>query len=62
MINGFTLHDTTTAPTASTGILDGVRKSRGLISNYTDHLAQTRLDPFMKGAEWSAPGKLKPAA
>jgi hypothetical protein len=35
MINGFTLHDTTTAPAASTGIL---------------------------GAEWSAPGRLKPAA
>jgi hypothetical protein len=33
-----------------------------LISNYTSHLAQTPLDPFMKGAEWSAPGKLKPAA
>ncbi len=33
-----------------------------LISNYTNHLAQTLLDAFMKGAEWSAPGKLKPAA
>ena len=33
-----------------------------LISNYTNHLAQTPLDPFMKGAEWIAPGKLKPAA
>ena len=33
-----------------------------LISNYTNHLAETPLDPFMKGAEWSAPGKLKPAA
>jgi uncharacterized peroxidase-related enzyme len=33
-----------------------------LISNYTNHLAQTPLDAFMKGAEWSAPGKLKPAA
>jgi len=33
-----------------------------LISNYTNHLAQTPLDPFMKGAEWNAPGKLKPAA
>jgi hypothetical protein len=31
-----------------------------LISNYTNHLAQTPLDSFMKGAEWSAPGKLKP--
>ena len=33
-----------------------------LISNYTNHLAQTPLDAFMKGAEWSAPGKRKPAA
>ncbi|WMT77269.1 carboxymuconolactone decarboxylase family protein [Bradyrhizobium sp. Ash2021] len=33
-----------------------------LISNYTNHLAQTPLDPFMKGAEWNAPGKLKAAA
>jgi uncharacterized peroxidase-related enzyme len=30
-----------------------------LISNYTNHLADTPLDPFMKGAEWTAPGKLK---
>jgi len=33
-----------------------------LISNYTNHLAETPNDPFMKGAEWSASGKLKPAA
>ena len=33
-----------------------------LISNYTNHLAQTPSDNFMKGAEWTAPGKLKPAA
>ena len=33
-----------------------------LISNYANHLAQTPLDAFMKGAEWSAPGKLKRAA
>jgi len=33
-----------------------------LISNYTNHFAQTPLDGFMKGAEWSAPGKLKPVA
>jgi len=32
-----------------------------LISNYTNHLAQTPLDSFMKGAEWTAPGKLKAA-
>src|SRR5258705_32455 len=33
-----------------------------LISNYTNHIAETPNDSFMKGAEWSAPGKLKPAA
>jgi alkylhydroperoxidase family enzyme len=33
-----------------------------LISNYANHFAQTPLDPFMKGAEWNAPGTLKPAA
>jgi uncharacterized peroxidase-related enzyme len=33
-----------------------------LISNYTNHLAQTPNDAFMKGAEWTAPGKLKSAA
>jgi uncharacterized peroxidase-related enzyme len=33
-----------------------------LISNYTNHLAQTPNDGFMKGAEWTAPGKLKRAA
>jgi uncharacterized peroxidase-related enzyme len=33
-----------------------------LISNYTNHLAETPNDDFMKGAEWKAPGKLKPAA
>lgn len=33
-----------------------------LISNYTNHLAQTPLDAFMKGDEWIAPGKLNPAA
>jgi uncharacterized peroxidase-related enzyme len=33
-----------------------------LISNYTNHLAQTPNDEFMKGAEWTAPGRLKPAA
>ncbi len=33
-----------------------------LISNYTNHLAETPNDSFMKGAEWSAPGKLRPAA
>lgn len=33
-----------------------------LISNYTNHLAETPNDAFMKGAEWKAPGKLKSAA
>jgi uncharacterized peroxidase-related enzyme len=33
-----------------------------LISNYTNHLADTPNDAFMKGAEWIAPGKLKVAA
>ena len=32
------------------------------ISNYTKHLAETPNDAFMKGAEWSAPGKLKRVA
>lgn len=33
-----------------------------LISNYTNHLADTPTDPFMKGAEWIAPGHLRAAA
>jgi uncharacterized peroxidase-related enzyme len=33
-----------------------------LISNYTNHLADTPNDTFMKGAEWTAPGKLKRVA
>jgi len=33
-----------------------------LISNYTNHVAQTPNDVFMTAAEWTAPGKLKPAA
>lgn len=33
-----------------------------LISNYANHLADTPLDDFMKGAEWTAPGKLARAA
>jgi uncharacterized peroxidase-related enzyme len=39
-----------------------VLAATNLISNYTNHLAQTPLDAFMKGGEWNAPGKLKPAA
>jgi len=33
-----------------------------LISNYANHLADTPNDAFMKGAEWTAPGKLHRAA
>lgn len=33
-----------------------------LISNYTNHLADTPNDAFMKGAEWTAPGALHRAA
>jgi alkylhydroperoxidase family enzyme len=71
MINGFTLHDTTTAPTAAfkaagydnRAVLDVlVLAATKLISNYTNHLAETPNDSFMTGAERSAPGKLKPAA
>jgi hypothetical protein len=39
-----------------------VRAATKLISNYTNHLAQTPNDAFMKRAEWTAPVKLKPAA
>ena len=27
-----------------------------LLSNYTNHIVHTELDPFMKGAEWTKPG------
>jgi uncharacterized peroxidase-related enzyme len=30
-----------------------------LISNYTNHLIETPLDNFMKGTEWTEPGKLE---
>lgn len=33
-----------------------------LISNYTNHFADTPADGFMKGVEWTAPGHLKAAA
>jgi len=33
-----------------------------LVSNYANHMAQTPNDAFMKDAEWTSPGKLKPAA
>lgn len=33
-----------------------------LLSNYTNHIVHTRLDPFMKGAEWTKPGSTRVAA
>lgn len=33
-----------------------------LISNYTNHLAETPNDGFMTGVEWTAPGHLKTVA
>jgi uncharacterized peroxidase-related enzyme len=33
-----------------------------LISNYTNHIADTPLDAFMKGAEWAPPAKMRAAA
>jgi alkylhydroperoxidase family enzyme len=33
-----------------------------LISNYANHLADTPLDPFMSGSEWTPPRKLRSAA
>jgi hypothetical protein len=44
MINSFTLHDMTTAPAASAGILDGVRKSWGLVPNLHRVLAESPAD------------------
>ena len=41
MINGFTLHDTTTAPVASTGILDGVQKVWEVVPNLHRILAES---------------------
>jgi hypothetical protein len=41
MINGFTLHDTTTAPAASTGVLDRVQRSSGLVPNLHRVLAES---------------------
>lgn len=32
-----------------------------VMSNYTNHIAHTQLDPFMRGNEWAKPA-LKPAA
>ncbi len=33
-----------------------------LLSNYTNHITHTKLDPFMKGAEWTKPGSTRGAA
>ncbi|MBV9078790.1 MAG: carboxymuconolactone decarboxylase family protein [Methylobacteriaceae bacterium] len=33
-----------------------------LLSNYTNHIVHTELDPFMKGAEWTKPGAQRAAA
>ena len=33
-----------------------------LLSNYTNHIAHTQLDPFMKGAEWTKPGSPRAVA
>ncbi|MBP32783.1 MULTISPECIES: carboxymuconolactone decarboxylase family protein [Methylobacterium] len=33
-----------------------------LLSNYTNHIVHTQLDPFMKGAEWTKPGSSRVAA
>ncbi|MCU0730440.1 MAG: hypothetical protein MUE84_02500 [Hyphomonas sp.] len=32
-----------------------------VLSNYTNHLVHTPLDPFMAGAEWSKPGSSRAA-
>jgi uncharacterized peroxidase-related enzyme len=52
-----------TAGYSNRAVLDVlVLAATNLISNYTNHLAETPNDSFMKGAEWTAPGRLKPAA
>lgn len=33
-----------------------------LISNYANHMAETPLDPFMKGAEWEPPHRVAASA
>src|SRR5579859_7480544 len=48
------------AVTRNRGVVsDAAVAATKLISNYANHLADTPLDPFMKGSEWTAPGKLK---
>jgi hypothetical protein len=41
MINGFTLHDTTSAPPASAEILNGVQKTWGFVPNLHRILAES---------------------
>jgi hypothetical protein len=41
MINGFTLHDTNTAPAASADILSGVQKAWGFVPNLHRVLAES---------------------
>ena len=41
MINGFTLHDTSSAPTASADILNGVQKAWGFVPNLHRVLAES---------------------
>src|ERR1700722_12689092 len=41
MINGFTLHETTTAPAASAEILNGVQKAWGFVPNLHRVLAES---------------------
>jgi len=31
-----------------------------ILSNYTNHIVHTQLDPFMKGAEWTKPATRAP--
>jgi hypothetical protein len=41
MINGFTLHETTTAPAASAEILSGAQKAWGFVPNLHRVLAES---------------------
>ncbi len=58
MINGFTLHDT-----LRPGFWTAFRNPGGSFRTCIACWPRVPpLDAFMKDAEWSAPGKLKPAA
>src|SRR5277367_162192 len=61
MINGFTLHDTTTAPTASTEILDGVQKSWGFVPNLHRVLAESPAALEAYTTLWGRENQLHPA-